>query len=729
MSDDKKTHKLKKKIKKINKTTVKMPPKSKLTTVSQDHWDLVAKKPGDFLQQYNKQPDIIASIILEAQDLYHNQGTSPISDSVWDLLSDWLKEHYPEHPALGKIGADIVEGEEKKRVALPFHMGSMDKIKPGSGALERWQKKFPGDILVTTKLDGVSFLLTYSCPTSKPSTKSGFISNFTLYTRGNGKIGGDISNLLPYLTRNYKALQKIHTKCESNTRLTIRGEFIMAKEIFDQKYSLETGKGDFKNSRNLVAGLVNSKKIQTKIMKDIDLVGYEILEPRMTPSEQFIWMKSIGFPSALCHQVKGTTYSAETLSQDLLTYRESSPYEIDGLVILHDKLYPVNPSGNPKHAFAFKTLLQHDRVETTVLQVDWNASKNGYLKPRLSVEPVQLDGVTIVHTTGFNAKFVQDMGIGPGAKIVIVRSGGVIPHIVDVTHRVTPAMPDESYVWTEGNTDIMLANVEGDEEVISKQLIHFFSKIGTKHVGPGIINRLMEYVIKKEIDTLRSQGKLHLTASIRYPRVLYLILTLTLEEIQSLDGFQGRLAERTHQQMHTSLHNADLVTVMAASQMCGRGVGERRLNMLFKEIPDLLTLVRTQKHGALVERICGVEGFQTTTAIPLVDNLPHFLQFYTEICKLDEGRVDIDQAVKQQAAAPEPPKGKLSGRYFLFTGGKDKECIAFLEGHGAVVESSFTSRVTDVIAKEKNPSAPSAKFKKAKSKGLHIWTAAEVLKL
>ena len=127
-------------------------------------------------------------------------------------------------------------------------------------------------------------------------------------------------------------------------------------------------------------------------MKDIDLVGYEILEPRMTPSEQFIWMKSIGFPSVLCHQVKGTTYSAETLSQDLLTYRESSPYEIDGLVVLHDKLYPVNPSGNPKHAFAFKTLLQHDRVETTVLQVDWNASKNGYLKPRLSVEPPTLDG-------------------------------------------------------------------------------------------------------------------------------------------------------------------------------------------------------------------------------------------------------------------------------------------------------------------------------------------------
>ena len=62
--------------------------------------------------------------------------------------------------------------------------------------------------------------------------------------------------------------------------------------------------------------------------------------------------------------------------------------------------------------------------------------------------------------------------------------------------------------------------------------------------------------------------------------------------------------------------------------MCGRGIGERRLNMLFKEIPNLLQLVKTQKHGELVDRICQIEGFQTTTAIPFVDKLPSFLQFY-----------------------------------------------------------------------------------------------------
>ena len=43
--------------------------------------------------------------------------------------------------------------------------------------------------------------------------------------------------------------------------------------------------------------------------------------------------------------------------------------------------------------------------------VEWNASKHGYLKPRLTVQAVKLDGVTIHHATGFNAKFIKENDI------------------------------------------------------------------------------------------------------------------------------------------------------------------------------------------------------------------------------------------------------------------------------------------------------------------------------
>ena len=53
-------------------------------------------------------------------------------------------------------------------------------------------------------------------------------------------------------------------------------------------------------------------------------------------------------------------------------------------------------------------------VEVTVVGVDWNVSKWGQLKPRVEIQPVKLQGVTITFTTGFNAKFIVDNSIGPG---------------------------------------------------------------------------------------------------------------------------------------------------------------------------------------------------------------------------------------------------------------------------------------------------------------------------
>ena len=37
-------------------------------------------------------------------------------------------------------------------------MGSLDKVKPGNNALERWFGKYSGPFLVSDKLDGISGL-------------------------------------------------------------------------------------------------------------------------------------------------------------------------------------------------------------------------------------------------------------------------------------------------------------------------------------------------------------------------------------------------------------------------------------------------------------------------------------------------------------------------------------------------------------------------------------------
>ena len=137
----------------------------------------------------------------------------------------------------------------------------MDKIKPDTNSLQKWKQKYSGPYVLSAKLDGISALY---------STEN---NQLKLYTRGNGTIGQDISHLIPYLL-----LPKIDN-------ITIRGELIMKKTTFVEKYS-----NTFANARNMVAGLVNQKKIDVEKMKDVDFVAYEVITPELKPSEQMSYM-------------------------------------------------------------------------------------------------------------------------------------------------------------------------------------------------------------------------------------------------------------------------------------------------------------------------------------------------------------------------------------------------------------------------------------------------------
>ena len=95
-----------------------------------------------------------------------------------------------------------------------------------------------GIYMVTQKLDGASGLLSY--------TSDGDIK---IYTRGDGNIGQDISFLKDNL--NIPKIKK---------NIYVRGEFIMKKSIFNEKYKDKYPKG-----RTAVNSVINSKKPKRKL--------------------------------------------------------------------------------------------------------------------------------------------------------------------------------------------------------------------------------------------------------------------------------------------------------------------------------------------------------------------------------------------------------------------------------------------------------------------------------
>ena len=72
----------------------------------------------------------------------------------------------------------------------------------------------------------------------------------------------------------------------------------------------------------------------------------------------------------------------DILESELRDFRKKCKYEIDGIVCCHNDTYIRNVSGNPKYSFAFK--IPANATRTTVLKIEWNASKHGVLKPRVN---------------------------------------------------------------------------------------------------------------------------------------------------------------------------------------------------------------------------------------------------------------------------------------------------------------------------------------------------------
>ena len=127
----------------------------------------------------------LEKIIPFASDKYYND-TPVISDLSFDMLVDFLRLKNPKSKILKQIGAPI---KSKDKVKLPYYLGSMDKIKPGSNKLDKWLDEYPPPYYATDKEDGVSGLLYYNLETNLVK----------LYTRGTATHGMDISILLNYI--------------------------------------------------------------------------------------------------------------------------------------------------------------------------------------------------------------------------------------------------------------------------------------------------------------------------------------------------------------------------------------------------------------------------------------------------------------------------------------------------------------------------------------------------
>ena len=591
----------------------------------------------------------IVKQIEQANDAYYNSSEPIMSDKEYDELVNKLKVLSPNHPLLKSVGAPIKSGT---KVKLPFWLGSMDKIKT-----DKEVKKFLNDnqsdsYVVTDKLDGISALY----------------MNKKLYTRGNGNLGQDISHLIKHL----------HLP---NTAVAVRGELIMKKGVTSK-------------IRNVVSGIVNSKKkeIDKTLLQNLEFVAYEEIREtayQPSPEEQLNNLSKAGYNTVVFNKVENVT--AKVLEEYLIQRKSIGAYEIDGIILTKNEPYIRNTSGNPSYSVAFKLNLSANL--TKVISVDWFVSKDNYIIPRITYEPIDLDGVLLQHVSGHNAKFIVSNNIGPGTVLEIVRSGDVIPYVNNIVKSTEAMLPsDIPYEWDSTHVNIITTNTDFSKV---KELTYFLKKIGVKFVDEKLVSRLNEAghnTVKK-------------------------LISLTEKDLILIPTIKEKMAKKIVEQLQSALNSVDLVTLMVASNQFGRGLAEKKLSLIVNKWNNLIEDYENGK--VTLEAIQEIEGFSGILAKAVILGLKSFIKW------IKENKINYNK--KEPTVIVNSTNSFFTGKKVVFSGFRDAVLKEKIEKNGGTVSESVSSKTDLVVVIDKSFS--SSKVQKAIELGINIVTVDEALSL
>jgi NAD-dependent DNA ligase len=602
------------------------------------------------------------TLYYTAKSAYYD-GEPIMADEAFDRLEVELAKTNPE--ILKHVGYSDRTGKEN----LPVLMGSLNQIR-NEKEWKAWKATFPTnrDLVFAEKIDGNSCLLQYV---------NGTLVNS--WSRGDGVQGA--SNI------RHTSMMRLPQFILNGFTGFVRGELVVPKKDWPALQVEATR--EYANARNFVAGFLNSTEGQPELYKYFYFVAFEIIGSNSSKISEIENMSAMGFdiPDYLVADTN-TTYSA--VEHNIKMMIEDSVYELDGVVVEVDsakyrKFTPTEDDLNPPYSVKIKLISAG--TETRVLGVEWSVSKDGLLKPVILIEPISLTGVTITRVTAYNAKFVVDQGIGIGAVVLVVRSGDVIPKLVQVLEPAEVILPAGQ--WNKSKVDLISITDDGNMEMQAKQMHYFFHKLEIDFIGEGAVAKLMDF------------GHTEIHKIINNPDILGAAI-----------GENGRKAAVM---MKKILVSTTPQRLFAALGLFGRGLGERKLKVVFDKYPVEKVLSSKIK----LEEYCELPGYDVTSATLLVENSAVARAVFDQI--KDSVRF-IRPAEKVLGA------GVFTNQILVATGVRlSPELIEKVQAQGGAVSDSFGKTTTILVAKD--PKSTSGKMGKAHALGIKVISLAQLMEM
>lgn len=617
----------------------------------------------------------------------YRSGNPEVSDAEYDAEVEKLKELDPNNewfkhtePAPVSVG---------RKVSLPIPMKSLNKVKSLAETLA-WYNQFainPEEhIVITPKFDGLSLLINETTGMA--------------YSRG----GADNEGQNCQAHAEMAGIQLHNDRCQYTF-----GEFVFNcktwNEHFAGKVSEETG-DPYKSPRNTAAGLLN-RDIPSSLLTHVDFYRYGADNYSAQEFESYIDL----------YTYLARTYAQEPLyyvcrpgdlSEDLLLglfkeWRKS--YYIDGLVLyvndlkLWEKIGRHATTGNPMYAIAYKHPDFTEAFETTVKDIAWKVSKSGALKPVVNIEAVDTGDCQMENPTGYNASWINDMEIARGAKVLVTRSGGVIPKILQT---LVPASDEEQHelwdymaecphcgcptAWNSSHKELMCTNPNCWGIRLAKN-IFFFTICGVENMGEEMFNKLFD----AGFTTIES------------------ILNITYDEICDIDTFADGTANIILENMKKIKAGVDLPTLMQASD-CFPGIGKVKAQKLIdslteEQLDDLYDYYYLEENSRYY-----AEDASSEMERSFWSGYNAFKQFVqaNQLTILKPKKIEVDA------------NGQFANMAICFSGIRDAELEKKIVAGGGTIASGVSKKTTLLVVKDVN--GTSSKISKAQQLGIAVMS-------
>ena len=634
----------------------------------------------------------LTTILKEAAEAYYAKDIEIMSNLEYDRLYDELVQLEEETGIIlagsptQTVGYEAVDELPKEAHDKP--MLSLAKTKSRE-ELQGWLMDKEG--LLSWKLDGLTIVLTY---------EEGRLSKAV--TRGNGEVG-------EVITANAKCFKNVPLSIPHKGKLVLRGEAVISYSDFEKiNAAISDEAMKYKNPRNLCSGSVRQLNSAITAERSVNFYAFSLVqcEGKMfkTREEQVMFLQTMGFATVPYNKVNkdNILQAIEEFAQKVEEYDIPS----DGLVLVLDDIAYGESLGRtskfPRDSIAFKWA--DELRETTLLEMEWSASRTGLINPVAIFEPVELEGTTVSRASVHNISIVRALKLGLGDRISVYKANMIIPQIAENMTQSDALEIPKCCPVCGGGTEVRQIN-EGqflyciNEDCAAKKIKLFALFVGRDGLN---IDGMSEATLEKFI----AKGFLHEFSDLYH-------LDRYKDEIISMEGFGQKSYDKLIQAVESS-RKTTLPKVIYGLGIAGVGLATAKL--ICKHFQYDYSAIS----NAGVEELNEIEGVGNVIAQAFVNYFASEENRTMVARLLDELDIEVEKVDEESQT--------LAGQVVVITGSLElyenrnalKDAI---EAKGGKVTGSVTAKTTYLI--NNDITSTSSKNKKAKELGVPIVTEKE----